>query len=214
MFSEEWRDDESDDYSRLVAEVCSCLLVPHASQTNGGEELSSENETNNDQHETARNEELLSHADNESSPAAPLQMLSPPACYSRAKERSQLLLAVAQLIDDTSEELACAMLVKPALPAHKKHHLQGKYIPVVDSGCLRDSRDSPLPSSNSGWRYHDTLQRMTDGLWELASGVSMPIDAMTEEERAAVLCIEEAVRLVQEWLRRQWTRRRTRIIRS
>lgn len=212
MFSEEWRDDESDDYSRLVAEVCSCLLVPHASQTHAGEVLSSENETN-DQHETARNEALLSHAGKEPSPAAPLRMLSPPACYLRAKERSQLLLAVAQMIDDTSEELACEMLVEPALPAHKNHHLQGKCIPVVDSGCVRDSRDPPS-SSSSGWRYHDALRRMTDGLWELASGVSMPIDAMTEEDRAAFLSIEEAVRLVQEWLRRQWTRRRTRILRS
>ncbi|CAM9184941.1 unnamed protein product [Laminaria digitata] len=115
VFSEEWRADESDDYSRLVAEVCSCLLlVPRASKSSGGGggggggggELSSENDTN-DQPEIDRNEAVTIHTGMDSSPAAPSSSpLSLPACYPREKDRSQLLLSVVQLVDETAEEIA------------------------------------------------------------------------------------------------------------
>ena len=207
-FSEEWRSDESDDYSRLVAEVCSCLLVLRAPKNSGGGEFSSENEAN-DQHETGRDEALLSNSGKEPSPAAPSWMLLLPASYPRAKERSQLLLAVAEMIDETAEELVCGMQKGPSHPAHKSRHQQGE---CVDDDCLRQLRDPPSTPC-SAWCYDGALQRMTSGLWELACGVSVPIDAIEEEDRVALLYIEKAARLVQEWLRRQWTRRRTRIIR-
>lgn len=210
MIAEEWRADESEDYSRLVAEVYSCLLVPRAPKDSDGGGLSSESGTN-DQQETSRIEALLSHTNTEPSPAAPSWMLSLPVCYPRATERSQLLLAVAQLIDDTAEEVSCEMLAEPSHPAHKNRHLQGKFID--NSHVLWDFRDPPS-SSSSGWCYHDALERMTIGLWELASGASMLTDPIEKEDRSALLCIEKAARLVQEWLRRQWARRRTRMIQS
>lgn len=217
VFSEQWRADESDDYSRLVAEVCSCLLlVPRASKSSGGGvggggggELSSENDTN-DQPEIDRNEAVIIHTGMDSSPAAPSSSpLSLPACYPRAKDRSQLLLSVVQLVDETAEEIACEMQKEPSHPAHKNRHLQGKG--PIDSGSSRDLGEPPSSSSRR-WCYDDALQRMTNGLWELACGVSMPIDAIGEDNRAAFLRIENAIRLVQEWLRRQWKRRKTQTI--
>lgn len=208
--AEEWRADERDDYSRLVAEVFSCLLVPCSSKNSGGGGFSSESQTN-DQHKTCHTEALLLHTGTGPSPAAPSRMLSPPACYPRAKERSQLLLAVAQLIEDTAEEVVCEMLVEPSRPAHRNRSLQGKIIDNSRVPC--DFRDPPYSSSH-GWCYHDVLQRITIGLWKLANGASMLTDPIEEEDRAALLCIEKAARLVQEWLRRQWARRRIRMIQS
>ena len=281
VFSEAFRADESDDYSRLVAEVYSCcLLVPQQFSKNsgsGGEGFSSEHEANdqhktdridrheagrfssehetNDQHKTDRIDRhetggfssehetydqhktgLIDQDDTDQNgsitfdtgtepstpvvvqPSSPLSL--PSACYLRAKERSQLLRSVAQLIDDTAEELLCGMQKEPPHPVHKNHQ-QGRHI---DGGRFRESREPPsssrTPLRSRGACYDDALRQMTKGLWDLACDVSAPIDAIeeevpmhavAEEDRAALLCTETAALAVQGWARRQWARRRTRI---